>query len=294
MKTNFRKILFSILILLTTLFITNSISKNKDSINFHKIIEIPFYNSINKNDTLFKIMFGPNGFSKDYFLINPKNITMLSGQFPGLLKISDNKFIFNNNFQGLRIIDFNGQITRKIDYENKYFVDSKNSLVDKDNNLFLSLLNPNDEKDILGYMVAGDQSFVKILSKDSILKVKQNQELNYLNINKDLNILNSKFSISPSESDLSIFKKDDGRFLSVKSLIIYDNNIKLSEIEISKKFDDKIIFTKLYYVDSLLNVFVIGFKSNQFEKMNSDSNTKDSTIKIFNPVFFIWKFELSK
>ena len=267
--------------------------KNSEELvyKYKNILEIPFYNDSNKNDNHFKIMNGAGGSFINYFILDLKTFTYITGQFPQLLCIKEGNFYFNSNFQGLRVYNNEGLNVYNIDYDPNYFVDAQSSKTDENNNLYMVMKNANESNDVFGYKVNGSLNDKSVLNKTEMENLLSRTDLKNLSVDKDLGVdrKNEKFKINPTSSDYSLTHNSEGRFLSVTSLNITKDEISVGKINI-QDFPEKIIFTKLYYIDSDQNVYVIGFKSNQFDRIE-DARNKIFKIKVIDPIFFVWKFE---
>ncbi|MBK8982427.1 MAG: hypothetical protein IPM38_08960 [Ignavibacteria bacterium] len=294
---NAKTVLSQLIFILLIIFLFNSIStaqkKKLLNLSFKKIIEEEYYKDSNNNDTLFKIISGPNGVFRDYYLLNPNSISMVYGQFPSILLSYNNKFVLNNNFQGIRIFDLSGKCIYKLDYDRKFFLNYKECKIDEYDNIYLILKNQDDTNDIKGYKINIELNAEVSLTNNEILNLNLLQNTRSLSTDIDLGVnKNNLFSIKPEGGDFSLYDNSNGRFLPVNSLIIYKESEEIAKINISD-FNEKIIFVKYYYMDENLNIYIIGFKSNESEiiELHKAIELQSKRIKVLNPIFFIWKFE---
>lgn len=267
------------------------------------ILEKPFMTSSHASDSFFKIMKAPGGSGKDYITINPNSTSIISEIFPQLIKIFNHKYCISCNFQGLRVYNEEGNLEYKLDYGDNYFLNYDLSRTDDEGNLFLVLTDHTFKSNAIGYKINVETKEQSILSREEINNLSNIPTNRKLSIDRDLlkdtaNNSHAKYRVEPVFGDLKILKKQSDKFYSHIKLNIYNNVTENSTIidyvDLQKEVHDKIVYSQIYFMDDDMNLYVMGFKSNEYDisAFLDVNHMETKIIKVYNPSLFLWKFEM--
>lgn len=278
----------------------------------YKLVEIfekPLQNSVNDSS----INYYPINENLNYYKLTNTWSPGLQIPAPVLIAIDrDKNFYISNNSRSLIAYNSFGNFLFNIKFEEAFY--GSYPILDNGNlYLYLSRWDQNTSKEeICKYNLQRKTekkvsiTDVKELNKyDFKYKVKED----FVNANKNsLNENIYSYKVIFDKNDKSIFKQSSGRYVSPENIIIYrfdslstnldfsygiPDQYKFDEIKVSELSNSKVVQLSSYKIDDADNIYISGIKSNEIEfvKSKENSNYKKDYVKIFNPIFFIWKLE---
>lgn len=301
--------LFIIFIFAVLAFSMKNGSLSNSRYKLVEIFEKPLQNSVNDSS----INYYPINENLNYYKLTNTWSPGLQIPAPVLIAIDrDKNFYISNNSRSLIAYNSFGNFLFNIKFEEAFY--GSYPILDNGNlYLYLSRWDQNTSKEeICKYNLQRKTekkvsiTDVKELNKyDFKYKVKED----FVNANKNsLNENIYSYKVIFDKNDKSIFKQSSGRYVSPENIIIYrfdslstnldfsygiPDQYKFDEIKVSELSNYKVVQLSSYKIDDADNIYISGIKSNEIEfvKSKENSNYKKDYVKIFNPIFFIWKLE---
>lgn len=313
---NTRKSIFRIVIALITISLIGMLIKvensNYQKYELKKLLEKPI--TTDYKDSSLYLLHSRAKYKENYILIiNTEFFLAPQIPAPGLIGIDNEGNIYiSNASENLKVFDKEGKFLYNFNYPDRCY--GIFSPFDNQNNIYIFLEEwDHDPMKSIVYKINAINKTQEILSKNAInqldpmlLPPKNSAEvISRKNFNQGKNGV--YYDIIDGQRKIkSIFLQPDGRFVSPENLIIYKQDVpfdtvnvpispdkyRFAVLDIQNLCEDKVVYISSYQIDAEGNVYVSGVRSNDTERTKISVEGSDKiAVKIFNPIFFIWKFE---